>query len=130
MADPRILIVDDDKDVRVNIAGFLGKRMACEIVERSDGKEALELIDKEAFQVVLLDQNLPGIDGFTILEHVRQRCPGTIVIMITGLGGPAQSHKVESLGGIYMSKPISLKALLLTIERELDKRGGFSFRLS
>ncbi len=130
MTTPRILIVDDDPEVRANIAGFLSKRLACVIVERPDGKEALELIDREEFHVVLLDQNMPGIDGFTILEHVRRHCPLTVVIMVTGLGGPAQSHKVESLGGIYMSKPISLKALLLTIERELDKRGGFSFRLS
>ncbi len=120
-AVPKILIVDDDQDVRSTIADFLGKRISCNIVQRGDGKEALELIDREEFQVVLLDQNMPGIDGFTILEHVRRQCPLTVVIMITGLGGPAQSHKVERLGGIYMAKPIALKALQLTIERELDK---------
>ncbi|MBF0387847.1 MAG: response regulator [Candidatus Omnitrophica bacterium] len=125
---PRILIVDDEKDVRSSIADFLGKRIACEIVQKPDGKEALDLLDREEFQVVLLDQNMPGIDGFTILEHVRSKMPRTIVIMITGLGGPAQSYKVERLGGIYMAKPVALKALQLTIERELTKLGGFEVR--
>lgn len=129
MIQPRILIVDDEKDVRSNIAEFLGKRLSAEIRETSDGKAAMELIDQQEFHVILLDQNMPGIDGFTILEYVRRKFPGTVVIMITGLGGPAQSHKVERLGGIYMAKPVALKALQLTIERELEKRGGFSFRL-
>ncbi|MEI6438483.1 MAG: response regulator [Candidatus Omnitrophota bacterium] len=130
MEKPRLLIVDDEKDVRASIVRFLSKRLACEIVELDDGKEALECIDREDFQVVLLDQNMPGIDGFTILEHVRRAKPRTAVIMVTGLGGAAQSHKVERLGGIYMAKPVALKALLLTIERELEKAGAVNFRLS
>ncbi|MBF0595165.1 MAG: response regulator [Candidatus Omnitrophica bacterium] len=124
MEIPRILIVDDEKDVRANFATFLSKRITCEIIEKGDGKEVLDLIEREEFHVILLDQHMPGIDGFTILERLRQKASRTTVIVITGLGGAALSHKVERLGGIYMAKPVSLKALQLIIERELDKRGG------
>ncbi len=120
---PRILIIDDEKDITRGFAVFLGKRLACEIVETQGGREALELIDKEMFHVLLLDQHMPGIDGFTILEHVRRKSPQTAVIMVTGLGGAALSHKIERLGGIYMAKPVSLKALQLIVERELERRG-------
>ena len=125
---PRILIVDDEAPVRAHFKAFLTPRLRCEIVEMRDGKEAMDALEHEEFHVILLDQNMPGIDGFSILEYLRQNAPATIVIMITGLGGAALSHKVESLGGIYMAKPVSLKALLLVIERELERRGGFDYR--
>jgi DNA-binding NtrC family response regulator len=126
---PRVLIVDDEKEVRQQFASFLTQRLDCEIIEEADGQKVIDRIGQEEFHVVLLDQHMPGIDGFTILEHIHQKAPQTTVIVITGLGGSAASHKVERLGGIYMAKPVSLKALQLTIERELEKRGGFSFRL-
>ena len=121
MIVPRILVVDDEPEVRAHFAAFLRPRLNCEIVEMNDGKEAMDAVDREEFHIILLDQHMPGIDGFTILEHVRRKDPAPTVIMITGLGGAALSHKVERLGGIYMAKPISLKALQLTIERELAK---------
>lgn len=126
---PRVLIVDDEQEVRAQFASFLTQRLDCEIVEEADGQAVIERIGREVFHVVLLDQHMPGIDGFTILEHIRQKTPQMTVIVITGLGGPAMSHKVERLGGIYMAKPVSLKALQLTIERELKRRGEFSFQL-
>ena len=128
MITPRILIVDDEKGVSGDLAAFLRRRFDCAIVEKQDGKEALDLVDKQEFHVVLLDQHMPGIDGFTVLEHIRRKAPQTTVIMVTGLGGAALSDKVERLGGIYIAKPVSLKALHLIIERELERRGGFSFR--
>lgn len=126
---PRIFIVDDEKEVRGQFASFLSQRLSCEIIEEEDGQKVIERIATEEFHVILLDQHMPGIDGFTILEHIHQKAPETTVIVITGLGGPAVSHKVERLGGIYMAKPISLKALQLTIERELERRGGFDLKL-
>lgn len=128
MMIPDILIVDDEPQVRANFAQFLAMRLKCRISEMNDGKSVLEAIGRQEYHVILLDQRMPGIDGFTLLEHIRQKWPQTTVIMITGLAGAAASHKVERLGGIYMAKPISLKALLLTIQRELDRRGGFDYR--
>jgi len=128
MIVPRILVVDDEKEVRAQFSNFLAQRFICEIVERKDGKEALALLEAQEFHVILLDQRMPGIDGFTILEHVRRRTPQATVIMITGLGGAGVAHKVESLGGIYMAKPVSLKAIALTIRRELERRGGFDLQ--
>ena len=125
MITPKILIVDDENEVRTGFAAFLTQHIKCNIVERKDGKEALDLLEAEEFHVILLDQRMPGIDGFTILEHVLRKTPFATVIMITGLGGAGVCHKVERLGGIYMAKPVSLKAVLLTIRRELEKRGGF-----
>ena len=126
---PRILIVDDEKEVRAQLAVFLKQHLDCEVVEEGDGQQAIERIGREELHVILLDQHMPGIDGFTILEHIRQKAPQMTVIVITGLGGAGVAHKVERLGGIYMAKPVSLKALQLIIERELERRGGFSFRL-
>lgn len=127
---PKILIVDDEKDIRSQYASFLSKHLFCEIYEENDGMNALQRISEETFHVVLLDQHMPGIDGFTILEYIHKHFPHIITLMITGLGGPTISQKIERLGGVYMPKPISLKALQLVIERSLDKIGGFDFRRS
>ncbi len=126
---PKILIVDDEKDIRFQYASFLLKHLYCDIAEEDDGVNVLKRISQEEFHIVLLDQHMPGIDGFTILEHIHKHFPHITVIMITGLGGPVISQKIERLGGVYMPKPISLKALQLVIERALFKKGGFDFRL-
>ncbi len=128
MIKPRILIVDDETDIRQSFADFLFKRLDCSVDAISNGAEAIQALDREGYHVLLLDLHMPGVDGFTVLAHAKQKAPGIIALVVTRLDDPAKTKAVEDLGAIYVSKPVTLKALLLILERELEKKGGFQYK--
>lgn len=110
----RILIVDDEKpicdliDMNLTDAGY-----DCKSVQ--DGLEALDLIEKERFDLILLDIMLPGADGFDIIEYIRPlRIP---VIFITAKGNVKDKVKGLKLGAEdYLVKPFDVLELLARVE--------------
>jgi len=85
----RILIVDDDEAMRdacrqvLASEGFLLK-------ESSSGEGALDLVGREAFDLLILDLKMPHVDGLEILRRVQQESPGTATVVITGYPSPRQ----------------------------------------
>ena len=120
MVKPRVLIVDDDAAIRESLPTFLKMIMSCDIVVKSNGSDAIEALDREEFHIIIQDLQMPGIDGFTVLNHAIQRSPKIVKIVLTGLVDPAVTRKVESLGAVYVSKPPELKVLELVIKREFQ----------
>jgi two-component system nitrogen regulation response regulator NtrX len=121
MAHPAILIVDDEKGVQISVQGILedaGFDSQCV----SSGEEALELLLKEEFPVVLLDIWLPGIDGLQALAKIRQIAPETIVIMISGHGSIETAVRATKLGAYdFIEKPLSLEKTLLVVKNALHQ---------
>ena len=72
---PHLLFVDDEPALRWLMAERLGER-GFEVVEADSGEQALELLDQFAFDVVITDLRLPGIDGTRVIEAARERYPG------------------------------------------------------
>jgi DNA-binding NtrC family response regulator len=124
MTKPRVLIVDDDAEIRSSLPTFLKMIMDCDIVIRSNGSDAIDILNKEEFQIIIQDLQMPGIDGFTVLNHAIKRHPKIIKIVLTGLVDPAVTRKVETMGAVYVSKPPELKVLELIISRELQGLAG------
>ena len=112
-----ILLVDDEKSI-------------CEIVMRVlsgqghhvqytlSGKEAIELIESRAFDVVLLDLVMPGIDGMGVLEKIRKKSPGTRVIVVTGkLLDDKQLSELKDKGvSKCIRKPFERKEIIEAID--------------
>lgn len=116
-----ILIVDDEKGVQTSVqgiledAGFIPHAVA-------SGEEALELLLKKEFPVILLDIWLPGIDGMAALAKIRQIAPETIVIMISGHGSIETAVKATKLGAFdFVEKPLSLEKTLLVVKNALHQ---------
>jgi DNA-binding NtrC family response regulator len=124
MMKPRVLIVDDDAEIRASLPAFLSMIMNCDVVVKANGSDAIEVLDKEEFHIIIQDLQMPGIDGFTVLNHAIKRHPKIIKIVLTGLIDPAITRKVESMGAVYVSKPPELKVLELIIQRELQGLEG------
>ena len=82
---PRVLVVDDQKDVRAMVAIVL-RVNHFDVVEAESGERALELLEKFAFDVVITDLRLPGIDGTQVIEAARERYPSIVAVVITGYG--------------------------------------------
>ena len=81
----KILVVDDELPVRDMINDLL-KKEGFQVHSVATGEEALEAINKEDFEAVLLDVKLTGISGLETLKKIKDKKPDTIVIMITGFG--------------------------------------------
>ena len=121
MSKGQILVVDDEHGIRtllsevLNIAGF-------QVTMAADGLDALNQIRKNKFDLVLLDVNLPKVDGFAILEKIRASAPTQPIIMIS-----ARTEKDDVTHGLrlgaddYIRKPFSVEELVLRVENRLRR---------
>ena len=81
----KVLVVDDEAPVRELLSDLL-KREGCKVSICATGEEALDLLKKDSFDVVLLDIKLSGISGLEVLKNIRDTNKDLAVIMITGFG--------------------------------------------
>lgn len=121
MTRPAILIVDDEKGVQTSVQGIL-EDAGYDSQAVSSGEEALELLLKKEFPVVLLDVWLPGMDGLQALAKLRQIAPETVVIMISGHGSIETAVRATKLGAFdFVEKPLSLDKTLLVVKNALHQ---------
>ncbi len=109
----KLLIVDDEEDVREFAASFFRKRKI-EVLTASSGNEALEKIDKEQPQLVLLDIKMEGKDGIETLQCIKEKNKNIQVIMVTGKKPEEEEifKQCISLGASdYIHKPLELEEL-------------------
>lgn len=113
-ATPALLIVDDSLSVR-RILGQLLTRHGFAVTSAVDGEEALELLRERPFDVVLTDLEMPGVDGYQLIEDLRRR-PATRelpVVVITTRGGDKHAQLARQLGvSGFFAKPFDEGALL------------------
>ena len=118
----RILIVDDDPEIRTLVAVTLGDSHT--ILEAADGVDALYLARKEAFDLVLLDVMMPRMDGFEACRQLKgdPLTTSTPVIMLTARGTREDLDRGTEVGADdYFVKPFSPIALLDKIAQVLER---------
>ena len=109
----KILLVDDEAHVRKFI-GLLARGLGSPvIIEASNGEEALAKFTKEAPDLVLLDVNLPGMDGLEILSGILAQNPDAKVVMLTSLANRQTIEECLRLGAVsYIRKDTPKDAIL------------------
>ena len=121
--DPKILIVDDDQSLCNSLRGFLSKQ-AAEILTAYDGREALELLEKNEIDLILLDMVMSETGGPQVIDYINTRGLMTSIIVMTGY--PSTDSALESFRkGVYdyLRKPFDFDELTKTVENALnDKR--------
>jgi DNA-binding NtrC family response regulator len=116
---PRILVVDDDAEMRALLADVL-REEGNEVVEASNGAEALLRLRAEPFAAIVLDKNMPGLSGLDLLPGMRTICPEIPVIMITAFGDVATYvDAVEKGASAYLFKPFRMEELLQALRQAL-----------
>jgi len=106
-----ILVVDDEAVVRKGVSRALVQR-GMTAKSASSGQEALDLLDRQPFDLVLLDIRMADMDGLTVLQQIRSRHPETAVIMITGFPTIDTAVECTKLGAHdYLVKPFQLEDL-------------------
>ncbi len=119
-----VLLVDDEDSLRRVMKDLLA-RDGYEVVEARTGAEALDQVDRHAPDIVVLDLNLPGMDGYSVLSELRAR-PATAripVIVLTAKGDEDNEVRVFELGADdFLSKPFRAKALSKRLEVMLARK--------
>jgi two-component system response regulator AtoC len=120
MAEERILVVDDEYLIRWTLQQNLTKE-GYEVLLAETGEEALEKVDGEAPDLMLLDIKLPGMDGYEVLEKVIRIDQSIIPIMITAYEDVEGVVKVMKLGAFdYITKPFDFDKVRLSIRKALE----------
>ena len=117
----RILVVDDTKAIR-DVLSELLSFMGYEVVVASSGIEGLYRFLKTSFELVLTDLDMPGIDGYTLALHIKNKSPHTSVVLITGSEAEAAMERSEgSCVDSVLFKPFKLEDIEKTVQRLIDK---------
>ncbi len=144
MSKPRILVVEDDAVARQNLEHILHKGDEYLIDAAVSGVQALELLERETYDLVLTDLRMEKVDGMAVLVKAKERHPDAEVIMLTAYASVDSAIEAMKRGAFhYLAKPYKidevrahvahalerteLKRELAELRRELKNRGGLDF---
>jgi len=116
----RILWTDDEIDVLRSHILFLEKK-GYEVVTANNGDDAIRLVKTDAFDIIFLDEHMPGLSGLETLSRIKTITPGTPVVMITK--SEEEDIMDEAIGANiddYLIKPVKPNQILLSIKKNID----------
>jgi DNA-binding NtrC family response regulator len=118
----KILIVDDEKTIRESLKEIL-EYHNFDCLEARDGKEALDVLDENIIDLVLLDIRLPRIDGIEVLKRSLTKQPDLLIIIITGQATIKLAVEAIKSGAYdFLEKPLEAERTLITVQNALEKR--------
>lgn len=120
MVRDKILIADDESDIALILKLQL-EDAGYRTVRARDGAEALEMLAREQFELLLLDIKMPKIDGMQVLRHVKNSYPATVVVMMTAHGNEEIAVQAMKDGALdYIAKPFSNDDMIKRVERAIN----------
>jgi DNA-binding NtrC family response regulator len=120
MPAARILLIDDDRLTRWSVATLLG-RAGYHVHEAANGEEGFAALEEVSPNLVLLDIELPDMDGFALLEMIRERHPDLPVLMMTADATAETARKALRVGAQgHLDKPIDSVTLDAAVSRALQ----------
>ena len=118
----RILVVDDDENI-LNLERTILEGKGFEVTAAGSGAQALDVLSKQVFDLILLDVMMPEIDGFTVCRKIKEdpRLKEVPVIFLTAKGGgEALAEGFESGAVMYINKPFTANKLLTIVNTMLE----------
>jgi two-component system NtrC family response regulator len=121
MDKPKILLAEDEKTQRDLLEGFL-KKEGFSVESAASGREALDKLERDFFDIILLDYKMPELDGLQTLREVRRLYPDLPVVMMTAYGTVETAVASMKEGALdYLTKPIDLDELLLIFHKVIER---------
>ncbi len=118
----KILVVDDEKDF-VEMLSLRLVETGEKVKQAYYGKECIEILEKNAIDVVILDIKMPGMDGIEVLKEIKKRFPLVEVIMLTGHGTAETAVQGMKIGAFdYLLKPADFEDLRLKVEGAWNRK--------
>ena len=119
--DERVLIVDDEEELR-DVAGGMLRHLGYEVTCSTSGRSALAMIEESPhdFDVILTDQTMPGMTGESLVRRIHAIRSELPVILWTGFSEGLDSERATELGfADHLTKPVDLRTLATTIRRAI-----------
>ena len=121
MEKARILVAEDEKTQRDLLEGFL-KREGFSVDAAANGREALQKLQENLFDIVVIDYKMPEMDGLQTLKEIRRRYMDLPVVMMTAFGTVETAVASMKEGALdYLTKPIDLEELLIILQKVIER---------
>jgi CheY-like chemotaxis protein len=118
---PRILVVDDDRDICHNVSDILTD-LGYAVDAAHDGLSALELVRQRPYDVALLDLKMPGMDGLTLYREIKKQRAGTVSLLVTAYASQSIAEEALSAGAWkVVAKPVDFQKLLGLVDEALGQ---------
>jgi DNA-binding response OmpR family regulator len=118
---PKLLLIEDDRSISQNLADFLSQE-GFQVHFAYTGKEALSALEKDLFDLLILDVNLPDFDGFYICQEFRKRNTQTPILMLTAYDELEDKMKGFEMGADdYLTKPFFMVEVLARVKSLLKR---------
>jgi DNA-binding NtrC family response regulator len=117
-----VLIIDDEASIRKLLTTVLNEN-GYDVESAENGAEAIKKANEKYYDIALIDIILPDINGVQLLTKLKEMCPSTRKIIMTG--NPSLQNAVEALNrgaDAYIMKPFEMQTVLATLEEQLDKQ--------
>ncbi|HTG01600.1 MAG TPA: response regulator [Nitrospirota bacterium] len=119
MAD-KILLLDDEPDMLKLLGMIIREKTRYESVATNNPHEAVELVKKGGFNLVITDLKMPGLDGIEVLEALKKWDEDIPVIFVTAYGSAESAFEAMQKGGFdFITKPFKKEQILFTIEKAM-----------
>ena len=117
-----VLVVDDEPGMREFLEIMLGKE-GYSVKTASNGEEAIQKIRNEAFDLALVDIQMPGLNGIDVLRSAKETTPDTTIIMITAFASHETAIEAMKLGAYdYITKPFKIDEIKIVIGKSLERK--------
>ena len=118
---PAILVVDDDPDACHNITDILND-CGYAVATAHESNTALQLVERQPYDLALLDLRMPDMDGLSLCREVRRLCPTTVALLITNYPEDVVPAEMQAAGARrVLAKPLDVPRLLASIEESLSR---------
>jgi two-component system, NtrC family, nitrogen regulation response regulator NtrX len=116
----RLLLVDDEPGIRQSLSAVLEDE-GYRTLAVAGGAECLQALEREPFELVLLDVWMKDLDGLEVLQRIREAHPEVVVVMISGHGTVETAVKATKLGAFdFLEKPLSIEKTLVVVKNGLE----------
>ena len=120
--EAKVLLVDDEEDFIKTLAERLEMR-GLKVTGVTCGQEAVNMVDKQNYDAIVLDLAMPGMDGMETLKRIKKNHPDAEIIMLSGQGTVKSGIDAVKLGAEdFLEKPVNMKDLLNKIDEMKTKR--------
>ena len=119
----KLLIADDEIKIREVIKEY-GKLYGYEVKEASDGEEAINMVEKEDFDCVILDIMMPNLDGYSACRNIKKRKDVPVIILSARQDEDDKLYAFDLGIDDYVTKPFSPKELMARVKVVIERHGG------